>query len=198
MQACDACRNRKLKCDRSQPCARCRSGLLFCTYHYKPKRKGPGPGRIGPRTDLRWASPFPNASRASEGDVASMPTAPSDRFTSSPPASTAGHDPHPATSTRAAWSSAPRRLPSRFLRRHVQSFLRHMFPIWPVVRANKTLANCSDPESLPLKGYCFLTALCAAASVQLNLESTRCEFEADEPADERHECYPRITPDYLL
>lgn len=87
---------------------------------------------------------------------------------------------------------------SRFLRRHVQSFLRHMFPIWPVVRANKTLANCSDPESLPLKGYCFLTALCAAASVQLNLESTRCEFEADEPADERHECYPRITPDYLL
>lgn len=73
-----------------------------------------------------------------------------------------------------------------------------MFPIWPVVRANETLADCSDPESLPLKRYCFLTALCAAASVQLNLESNGCEFETDGPTDEAHECHPRLTSDYLL
>lgn len=127
-----------------------------------------------------------------------MPSASSGGFTSSPPVSTAGHDPLPATSVHVAWPPPPRRLPSQFLRRHVQSFLRHMFPIWPVVRANKTLADCLDPDSLPLKRYCFLTALCAAASVQLNLESTPCELEVDGPADERHECYPRLTPDYLL
>ncbi|KAK0934354.1 hypothetical protein LTR29_014085 [Friedmanniomyces endolithicus] len=39
-QACDACRRRKLKCDRTLPkCGKCRTGLITCLYNDSVKRK---------------------------------------------------------------------------------------------------------------------------------------------------------------
>lgn len=39
--ACDACRNRKVKCNGGMPCARCKRAESVCTYsHLQQKRKG--------------------------------------------------------------------------------------------------------------------------------------------------------------
>lgn len=46
-QACDSCRRRKTKCNRSQPCEKCIEAFLSCTYNSLPKRKGPK-GRTAP------------------------------------------------------------------------------------------------------------------------------------------------------
>lgn len=202
MQACDTCRRRKLKCDRSRPCAKCQSGLLPCTYYYKPKRKRPRRNNDGMAVALPvmpGGSPLRSVSRASGGEIGGMPPASLDQSSSPPTSATpADHDLPPATSTQIASSSASRCLPSQVLRRHVYYFLRHLFPIWPVVRASQALAECSDPGSLTPSRYCFLTALCTASSVQLKLDLARREPESEGPADETHECYHRLTSDYLL
>lgn len=41
MQSCDICRKRKVKCDRSTPCARCRRLRQPCTYTEILRKKGP-------------------------------------------------------------------------------------------------------------------------------------------------------------
>lgn len=76
--ACDACRRRKIRCDRTHPCEKCIEACLACTYHAVPQRKGPK-GRTAPvLTSLRntFVSSAPQGGQASAPAPAAASTAP--------------------------------------------------------------------------------------------------------------------------
>lgn len=55
-QACDNCRRRKLKCNRSSPCDKCHNALLSCSYSDVLQRKGPKVRSLGALSSLRPSS----------------------------------------------------------------------------------------------------------------------------------------------
>lgn len=55
-QACDSCRRRKLKCNRSSPCDKCHNALLSCSYSDVLQRKGPKVRSLGALSSLRPSS----------------------------------------------------------------------------------------------------------------------------------------------
>lgn len=62
-----------------------------------------------------------------------------------------------------------KRIRSTVIQAHVHVFLKHMFPIMPVLDPDTVLQECTNPEALPAQNYAFLAALCAATHIQLKL-----------------------------
>ncbi|KAE9566576.1 hypothetical protein CGMCC3_g17251 [Colletotrichum fructicola] len=58
-RACDACRQRKVKCDATQPCANCSISNLDCTFKVIPRKRGPKTPRA------KAQDPPPNRQRTS-------------------------------------------------------------------------------------------------------------------------------------
>jgi Fungal specific transcription factor domain len=56
------------------------------------------------------------------------------------------------------------------LQAHVNIYLKYLYPIMPVLNAEQALADSQDPERLTPERYAFITALCAATHVQLQLD----------------------------
>ena len=210
MQVCDPCRRRKVRCDRSQPCSKCRDGLLSCTYRDYVKRKTRSSHTTVPQPSLSCSPREPFIIR---DDASSTLHAGRDpRVLSGFP--TPIHSPASApafygrsanescsiTTASTLSRSPPRssRVSAQLLRMHVRLFLQWMFPIWPVVRPEKTLADCEDPESLTPKQYCLLVALCAATNIQFNLAPKRSVSDLVGADDVANEVYAPYTQDYLL
>ncbi|KAG4433373.1 hypothetical protein IFR05_011133 [Cadophora sp. M221] len=76
---------------------------------------------------------------------------------------TAAHSPYEIT------QHSGRLLPTALLA-HIHVFLKHLFPIMPVVTAEELLRDGSRPESLSAPRYASITALCAATHIQLKLD----------------------------
>jgi hypothetical protein len=53
---------------------------------------------------------------------------------------------------------------------HIQAFLRHMFPIMPVVDGEELLADAVRLDELTPSRYALIVSLCAATRVQLGLD----------------------------
>lgn len=66
-QACDNCRRRKLKCNRSTPCDKCHNALLSCTYSDVLQRKGPKVRSLGALSTLRPSSSSSSSSPSDFG-----------------------------------------------------------------------------------------------------------------------------------
>ncbi|EGR52077.1 amylolytic gene expression activator, partial [Trichoderma reesei QM6a] len=62
---------------------------------------------------------------------------------------------------------------------HVQVFMKHLFPIMPVVNDRELLADSLRLDSLSPSRYAFLLSLCAATRIQLKLDNAE---EYDETA----------------
>lgn len=209
MQSCDNCRRRKVKCDRTQPCLKCRVGLLTCTYHDNVKRQvtnlripaaGRSPASVrsfsitqdDARSVLQAVEDVGGQSEVSSGhgSCASLPRH--------------GHSMARSASPTARLKSADRspRVSSRLLRLHVKLFLKWIFPLWPIVRPEETLAACSNVDLLSPERYCFLVALCAATNTQLNLAPPSSVFDSadtdDQDATDTGDFYPPSARDYLL
>ena len=168
MQACDACRRRKVKCDRTHPCLKCRVGLLRCTYHDNVKRQV-----TNVRIPANTRSPTSARSSSVRQDEAEsvLQVIEDIRGQSEESSGNASFANPPRQRHSTARSVSPRdrlhssqkspRISSRMLRLHVKLFLKWMFPLWPIVRPDETLAACADVEALSAERYCFLLALCA-------------------------------------
>lgn len=53
---------------------------------------------------------------------------------------------------------------------HVNIFIQNLFPIMPVFDPKRAQEDCMNPEALSPQRYAFLTAISAAARVQLKLD----------------------------
>lgn len=103
-RACDQCKARKVRCDMSNPCERCVSKNLGCTYNEGRKRRGPVGRRVSKMQKLQYGAdegilqwPIPTTSPAS--DVPSTTNLPQQRSTGVMTTSdhSAAHSPWPST-----------------------------------------------------------------------------------------------------
>ncbi|PGH33181.1 hypothetical protein GX50_04023 [[Emmonsia] crescens] len=182
-QVCDNCRRRKLKCNRRYPCDRCRSALLRCAYTDVLQRKGP-----------KFRTFYPRSSASSTGDESPSPSS-----FSTPPNSgdfdpSLPHHPTPPfflpgpmiSCDVSSWKDpphlqlAPTRLSPLVILAHVNVYLKYLFPIMPVFKPDKVLADSCEPERLSPQRYAFLVALCAATHIQLKLDGPAYHDGSDE------------------
>ncbi|KAK1070757.1 hypothetical protein LTR74_003932 [Friedmanniomyces endolithicus] len=189
-QACDACRRRKLKCDRTLPkCGKCRTGLITCLYNDSVKRKmRTAPSDLTRRQLHASSAQSPASPKSQRRRTAEQPSI---NATSEPPPASAQFGSPFTVSSSGQWqvgagsrdAAIPpmqsHHVPGNLLRVHVHLFLRWMLPIWPVVRPATIWQYCTDHEILAPKSYCLLLALCAATNIQLNLAPTDSLFDDD-------------------
>ncbi len=208
-QACDACRRRKLKCDRTLPkCGKCRTGLITCLYNDSVKRKMRTAPSDRTRRQLHASSAQSPASPTSQRRRTTEQ--PSINATSEPPPASAQFGSPFTVSSSGQWQvGAGSRdaaippmqshyVPGNLLRVHVHLFLRWMLPIWPVLRPANIWQYCTDHEILAPKSYCLLLALCAATNIQLNLAPTDSLFDADTGDDGIDGVCAPLKKDYFL
>ena len=63
------------------------------------------------------------------------------------------------------------RLSAMVILAHINVYLKYLYPIIPVVNPEQILNDSQHPEQLTIQRYAFLTALCAATHVQLQLDA---------------------------
>lgn len=88
------------------------------------------------------------------------------------------------------------RLLSTALLAHIHVFLKHLFPIMPVVSAEELLRDGNRPESLSAPRYAFITALCAATHIQLKLDGV--ESVADMQYPTATDMMAEFTEEFIL
>ncbi|KAH8704140.1 fungal-specific transcription factor domain-containing protein [Talaromyces proteolyticus] len=178
-QACDNCRRRKIKCNRARPCDKCQRLLLSCSYSDILQRKGPKFRTLYPLAPLHpLASQYPTPQSVEQvyksksqfpldGSVSSLSwNYPAGEGYSSPESMDSQYELHNYQMPL----PQPRRLSSTVLLAHVNIYLKYLYPIMPVVRAEQVLNDSREPEMLTPQRYAFMAALCAATHVQLKLD----------------------------
>ncbi|KAL2823542.1 fungal-specific transcription factor domain-containing protein [Aspergillus cavernicola] len=169
MKSCDACRRRKVKCDKSQPCSKCKTSLLKCTYEYITRPKGPQ----GPNACVLSALHAADEERALSEETASRNYNAAHTLEVAGGPSVDRAEPlnarHPPSGDVASGFEA-RRLSSELLLAHINVWAKHLFPVMPILSVNSLLPDCADPELLSPKRYALLVALCAATHIQLRLD----------------------------
>lgn len=63
------------------------------------------------------------------------------------------------------------RLSAMVILAHINVYLKYLYPIIPVVNSEQILNDSQQPEQLTPQRYAFITALCAATHVQLQLDA---------------------------
>lgn len=63
------------------------------------------------------------------------------------------------------------RLSAMVILAHINVYLKYLYPIIPVVNSEQILNDSQQPEHLTAQRYAFVTALCAATHVQLQLDA---------------------------
>lgn len=207
--ACDGCKVRKIKCNRNQPCRACDKAALECTYNSVPLRRGPPrkkshrliipdsssdiPGRVREEqaTESLPETKTSNNARSQVSDSEQL------RRTSPRPGTISEHSVSPPLdpSKKAPWQDHCRpsnRIESTILQAHVHVFLKHMFPIMPILDPNTVLHDCTNPDALPDERYAFLAALCAVTHIQLKLSN----FGYSDTAQERGHPEPSLSSNH--
>ncbi|KFY47890.1 hypothetical protein V495_01761 [Pseudogymnoascus sp. VKM F-4514 (FW-929)] len=178
--ACDCCRRRKIKCNRDRPCNKCLENDLLCRYDFVRNRKGPK------GTSARILSSLPSVpslqqdvglgkegiEKDSRGTIGQdvLATSPSESAYSISSA-TLIQEFDVAPGDYSSEERRPERVPSHVLLAHVNVFLKHLYPIMPVVEENSLCLDCINPDTLSPAKYALLTSLCAATHIQLKLGS---------------------------
>jgi hypothetical protein len=213
-QACDGCRIRKTKCDRTKPCGMCANLSISCRYNDVLDRKGRKSGRGRLISQLRQAmreqSPhnpthrdhnyvgiiMPNCSARDEDsqESATSFTMADTQFSLGIPQSDIPTSPEVDSSHGTGRHGD--RLLSTALLAHIHVFLKHLFPIMPVVSAEALLRDGSRPESLSAPRYAFITALCAATHIQLKLDGA--ESGVDMQNQKARDKMAEFTEEFIL
>ncbi|KAL7814241.1 fungal-specific transcription factor domain-containing protein [Trichoderma aethiopicum] len=196
-QVCDNCRFRKMKCDRGLPCSNCVVSSIPCRYLHTLRRKGPRGGKGRRLSQIRQGltEPDRNHFEVSTPGAAQQQQMQFDVLEEASSTAAAGR----SSSSRSGGGAAgggggggggsqqqqqqnsllalatatehDRQRLSVALAAHVQVFMKHLFPIMPVVNDRELLADSLRLDSLSPSRYAFLLSLCAATRIQLKLDS---------------------------
>lgn len=177
-QVCDNCRFRKMKCDRGLPCSNCVVSSIPCRYLHTLRRKGPRGGKGRRLSQIRQGLTEPDKNHF---DVSTPSTHiqfsnnaldESNRSRTVGPGSSGQQNPllALATASGTATEHDKQRL-SVALAAHVQVFMKHLFPIMPVVNDRELLTDSLRLDELSPSRYAFLLSLCAATRIQLKLDN---------------------------
>ncbi|KAH0523429.1 hypothetical protein TsFJ059_008436 [Trichoderma semiorbis] len=170
-QVCDNCRFRKMKCDRGLPCSNCVVSSIPCRYLHTLRRKGPRGGKGRRLSQIRQGltEPDKNHFEVSTPSTQIQFNALEDSNRSRP-ASQQNPLLALATASGTATEHDKQRL-SVALAAHVQVFMKHLFPIMPVVNDRELLTDSLRLDELSPSRYAFLLSLCAATRIQLKLDN---------------------------
>jgi len=173
-QVCDNCRFRKMKCDRGLPCSNCVVSSIPCRYLHTLRRKGPRGGKGRRLSQIRQGLTEPDKNHF---DVSTPATqiqfnALEESSRNRTVGSGGQHNPllALASTTGIATEHDKQRL-SVALAAHVQVFMKHLFPIMPVINDRELLADSLHLDELSPSRYAFLLSLCAATRIQLKLDN---------------------------
>ncbi|PTB39862.1 uncharacterized protein TrAFT101_005101 [Trichoderma asperellum] len=173
-QVCDNCRFRKMKCDRGLPCSNCVVSSIPCRYLHTLRRKGPRGGKGRRLSQIRQGLTEPDKNHF---DVSTPATqiqfnALEESNRNRTVGSGGQHNPllALASTTGIATEHDKQRL-SVALAAHVQVFMKHLFPIMPVINDRELLADSLHLDELSPSRYAFLLSLCAATRIQLKLDN---------------------------
>ncbi|KAL7927387.1 fungal-specific transcription factor domain-containing protein [Trichoderma austrokoningii] len=171
-QVCDNCRFRKMKCDRGLPCSNCVVSSIPCRYLHTLRRKGPRGGKGRRLSQIRQGLTEPDKNHF---DVSTPAT--QIQFgaldESKAAAAAAQQNPLLALASASASGIATEHDKQRLavaLAAHVQVFMKHLFPIMPVINDRELLADSLRLDELSPSRYAFLLSLCAATRIQLKLD----------------------------
>jgi hypothetical protein len=155
-QACDCCHTRKIRCDGDDPCANCQAIDLRCTYLTVPKKKGPK----GPRTGKTSATYRRRREQYLSGDPGPRIPPPIVPHQVEQPQVSAND-----TSNAIFGFEPPPLISSDIIRRCVDGFFAHKYPLMPVLDRELTYASLNDLRGHP-EQYGLITALCAMIILQ--------------------------------
>ncbi|CAG8877047.1 unnamed protein product [Penicillium nalgiovense] len=152
-QACDNCRRRKIKCSRELPCDKCQRLLLSCSYSDVLRRKGPKFRTLYPLAPIH---PFSSRQGPPETKYPRTPVPDfSDTFPHLPPPDLVSSPGSTDSTVESAIGYShgyarpvARRLSPQILLVHVNIYLKYLFPIMPVVRADQLRLDCHQPGQL--------------------------------------------------
>jgi hypothetical protein len=192
-QACDGCRFRKTKCDRQSPCNTCTKASLTCQYRHVIQQRGPRKGqgrrlarlRAGPSCageDVFTVSTLSTYSKS--GSDGSLPCV--NPVKSMAPPSTASKGTYDLPTENLVEQSA-------VLAAHVCIFVKHMFPIMPVINTAEILSDVLRLDELSPSRYALILSICAATRMQFSLDTMpNSRWGADIPQE------PKVSTEMLL
>lgn len=160
-----------MKCDRGLPCSNCVVSSIPCRYLHTLRRKGPRGGKGRRLSQIRQGltEPDKNHFEVSTPSTQIQFNALEDSNRSRP-ASQQNPLLALATASGTATEHDKQRL-SVALAAHVQVFMKHLFPIMPVVNDRELLTDSLRLDELSPSRYAFLLSLCAATRIQLKLDN---------------------------
>lgn len=161
---CDACRQRRIRCDGLLPCAGCQRSDLICTRDYVRKRRGPKCGHGKKIAALRAAQRAQRAQSSSGEEESREKETP--QPTGIPNTSNAASV--TAVQVRAVQGPEKCTLPedlTSLMRRCVEVYLDQLYPIMPVIRPSELRSWLE--RSLRPNEHSMLLALCAMVTAFL-------------------------------
>ncbi|KAL7958238.1 fungal-specific transcription factor domain-containing protein [Trichoderma compactum] len=170
-QVCDNCRFRKMKCDRGLPCSNCVVSSIPCRYLHTLRRKGPRGGKGRRLSQIRQGL---TEADKNHFEVSTPSTQMQFNALQDSNRSRAASQQNPLAALATASGTATQHDKQRLsvaLAAHVQVFMKHLFPIMPVVNDRELLADSLRLDELSPSRYAFLLSLCAATRIQLKLDN---------------------------
>ncbi|KAL6354146.1 hypothetical protein LRP88_12480 [Fusarium phalaenopsidis] len=147
-RACDACKQRKVKCDQTPPaCTPCRNADLVCTYVVPRRKRGPKPKTRPRDVEINLSNDQSGVSWVSQCSPASLQnSSPHTHTHEEPPQVGAAVEPNDSMATSLALACHRKLLaglslatgefaldPDKLTRRCVDLFISSVFPLVPVV-----------------------------------------------------------------
>lgn len=151
-RACDGCTIRKVRCSETPPCVRCIKIGIACTFHKRPKKRGPH--------QLR------NKTIRVINEVQSQPHPPVQPCGQPQDSIAEARDQHSGGKRAAAESR--RRIQALVARLWI--YRSRLFPVWPIVAVDDLIAALHENPG-DLESYALANAIGAATIAQLRLES---------------------------
>ncbi|KAK2764450.1 hypothetical protein FQN54_009144 [Arachnomyces sp. PD_36] len=165
-RACDGCKIRKIKCGGNQPCRACIHTGIACTYVKTPLARGRQRMRVSTRqiieqTQRQHGYQQPESNPANPASEAS-------RTSATPENEGASGGTQQPTETVATPKNT--RIATDTLALQLYIYHVRMFPVWPIVRVEDTVAALQrDEEGTDAETYALATAIAAATMAQLRL-----------------------------
>lgn len=157
-QACDCCRNRKIRCNATEPCRNCEASELSCTYLSVPKKKGPkGPRLVGgSRTMKRMIELL------EKGDTSPVPY-----VTQNIASRGAGQCKQPVGPGNEGFQPWPL-ITTNIIKSCINAFFTSKYPIMPILDHEQVYATLTSLHD-SLEQYRLITAICIVATLQLEV-----------------------------
>ncbi|KUL92177.1 hypothetical protein ZTR_02299 [Talaromyces verruculosus] len=163
-RACDPCATRKIKCDRGNPCRRCRTLDIPCTTSRVQSKPGPkGPWAEKRRLARLQQTALQHPANLLESQFA--PIIPERLHGDGGSSSSSSTVESPPTNNQFTSS-----LPIPLIQQYLDVYHEQLYPVWPVVDRDEMVSRIQDPEDS--EAYALCTALTAVVLAHLKFNPT--------------------------